>query len=178
MKKLLIIFGGFVVLLFGVYFGVGAALSGDYEVIRSKTIEALPEKIYELVGHLDRWPEWTTWNTEKNPGLVISYPGKCEGAGAVEEWSMKGGEGKFEITSAETTRGISYDLSFDEGAMVSEGIISFEAKGATTLIVWRLRGSLEGTASRWFGLFLVPMLEDDLEECLEGLERELASCSK
>lgn len=178
MKKLLIIFGGFVVLLLGVYFGVGAALPGDYEVVRSKTIGAEPEKIYELVGHLDRWPEWTTWNTERNPDLVFSFPGKREGVGAVEEWSMKGGNGRFEITSAETTRGISYDLSFDEGAMVSEGIISFEAKGATTLVTWRLRGSFEGMAARWFGLFLVPMLSDDLEVCLEGLERELAVSSE
>lgn len=174
-KKFLVVCGVFAVLVLGTWFGIGSALPGEYEVVRVIEISAPPEKVYAFVGHLDRWPEWTVWNTEKYPEIVYSYPGKREGTGAVQTWTMDAGTGRLEITSAEAARGISYDLSFDGGVFTSIGIISFETKPAATVVTWRDKGVLDTTRERWFGLLLDSMMGPQFEEGLAALKAKVES---
>jgi uncharacterized membrane protein len=175
-RKVLIVFGVTAVLLVGIWFGVGAALPADYEVSRAIEIAAPAEKVYQLVGHLDRWPEWTAWNVEKYPDIVYSYPGTREGTGAVQTWTMDAGVGRLEITAAEASRGISYDLTFDGGEFASVGIISFAtdaAKPGITSVTWSDRGKLESTTKRWFGLLLDRMMGPQFEEGLATLKKKV-----
>jgi len=172
-RKFLIVGGVTLVLLVGIWFGVGAALPSEYEVTRSIEIAAPAEKVYQLVGHLDRWPEWTAWNVEKYPDIVYAYPGAREGTGAIQTWTMEAGAGRLEITSAETTRGIAYDLSFDEEAFHSVGIISFDAKPGVTMVTWKDKGELETTTKRWFGLLLDTLMGPQFEEGLATLKKKV-----
>jgi uncharacterized protein YndB with AHSA1/START domain len=172
-RKVLIILGSAVLLLVIVWYGVGAALPTDYKVSRSIDIAADPEKVYQLVGHLDRWPEWTPWTAEKYPDIVYTYPGAREGTGAVQTWTMDAGSGRLEITAAEPSRGISYDLSFDEGEFASVGIIAFatdSSKPGVTSVTWSDQGKLESTMKRWFGLFLDSLMGAQFEEGLATLK--------
>jgi len=172
-RKVLVIFFVVLVLLVGTWFGVGAALPREYSVTRAIEIAAPPERIYELVGHLDRWPDWTAWNVEKYPDLVYTYPGAREGTGAIQNWTMEAGTGRLEITSAEASRGIAYVLSFDEGEFESVGIISFEAKPSVTTVTWKDEGELESTRKRWFGLLLDRLMGPQFEEGLATLKKKV-----
>ena len=172
LKKLLFILAGLVLLGVIVFFAVGSALSGDYAVTRSIDITAGPEEIYALVGHLDRWAEWSTWNNDLHPDLVTSYPKGREGTGAILEWSMNRGHGQLEITSSEASRGISYELVVEDGSFRSDGIISFEASAdpQSIAVTWRQEGPLETTAARWFGLYLASAMAADMEAGLTKLK--------
>lgn len=168
---------GFTILavVFVVAFFVGGAfLSSDYSVVRSLEIEATPEQIYGLVGHVDKWPEWSAWNTETYPDLKYEFPGKTEGVGAIQKWTRDRGAGELEITSAEEKRGISYRLKF-EGFPESEGIIELKSLGeARTQVTWTNRGSLESTSQRWLGLMMDSMIGGQFEEGLASIAEQVS----
>ena len=172
MKKLALGAVGITLLLVAIYHGVGSTLADRYEVSRSIEIAVPPAAVYEYVGHLDRWPEWTVWNAEDAPGLTITHPARTEGVGAVQVWSVAGGEGRLEVTSAEVDRGVSYELTAIDGAQ-HDGIISFGRRGEVTIVSWQQRGPLEGTRERWFGRMLSGRLERDLARGLERLRGHL-----
>jgi hypothetical protein len=179
MRKVLVAVIGAAALCAGIWFGVGAALPGEFSVRRTRRIEASAERIYEWVGRLDRWPEWTVWNPEEVPGLAFEYPAAREGAEAVQLWRHPDGAGRLELTSAEVSRGIVYELTAEGSELATEGIISFApAEGSavgSTDVEWLLRGTLGSTRERWFGLGLVPRLERDVERSLERLAERIAA---
>ncbi len=163
------------VLLVVSFFAVGAFLPDSYHVSRSRTIDASPEEIYRFVGNLDTWTEWSPWNPQRIDGLEVRVPGRSEGVGAVQELALNGGVFHFEITSAEASRGISYEFDFhdeqkDQITFDSSGIISFQdAPGGGTEVTWIGRGTLEGFTARWGGLFLRGMMGEQFEEGLAEL---------
>ena len=147
-------------------------------MVRSLEIDATPEQIYGLVGHVDKWPEWSAWNTETYPDLKYEFPGKTEGVGAIQKWTMERGTGQLEITSAESTRGISYELVF-EGMAPSEGIIELTSLGEKkTQVTWTNRGTLEGTSQRWLGLMMDSMMGQQFEQGLTGIADLLGSAGE
>lgn len=166
-----------VVIVMGFFIG-GAFLSSDYSVTRSLEIDATPEQIYSLIGHVDTWPQWSAWNTKTYPDLKYEFPGKTEGVGAIQKWTMERGTGQLEITSAESTRGISYELVF-EGMAPSEGIIELTSLGEKkTQVTWTNRGTLEGTSQRWLGLMMDSMMGQQFEQGLTGIADLLGSAGE
>lgn len=168
--KLSILLGALLVVGF---FGGGALLPKTFSIQRSQRIAAPAEEVYTLVGHLDRWTEWTAWNAEEIPGLEISVPGTSEGTGATQLWKMGEREGTLTITSAEAARGIFYSFIL-EGQPKSEGIITFVTAGSFTEVVWQIRGSLENSTERWLGTLLDGRLGGQMEEGLDRLKARFA----
>ena len=177
MKKFILAGGILVLILTLVLVGGSLLLPGEFAIERSAAITGTPAQIYALAGHLDTWPEWTPWNGESYVGMEISFPGRTEGLGAVQVWTLGETTGRLEVTSAEEARGLSYDLAIEGGPRI-EGIISFEAgpsegEAPVTRVRWQQRGPLDGVFARWIGLTLERSLGGDLEKALAGLEARI-----
>lgn len=160
-------------LLIAVFLGVAAVLPDEYQVQRSIVIDAPPEAIYPYIADFRRWPDWSTWNADKHPGLRFEYSGSETGQGAVETWTDPDmGEGRMEISSADQQHGIAYELRFEGVDVPLYGDISFEpaGSGGGTRVVWTGQGDLPWPHWRWLGLVLDSMLGGDFESGLVGLK--------
>ena len=180
LQRLVLIAAGLALLAVIIFYAAGAALPAEVSASASRTIAASPESVYDLVGHLDRWPEWTTWNAEQHPGLTLTFPGRREGTGARFEWRLgeRGGSGAIEVNTAERGRGVGYLVQgpAPERVVAAEGVISLDpADGGGTRISWIHRGELRSTRQRWQGIGLERAIREDMEASLARLADLLAT---
>ena len=82
----------------------GMLLSPKFNVTRSVTVNAAPDKVYGLVADPRRWKEWSVWN-RRDPAMAITYSGPPSGSGAGWAWKSKSeGDGRMTFTAAEPGR--------------------------------------------------------------------------
>ena len=171
LKKLMLAVATLVVLLLV----VSLFLPSKWRVERSIVIAAKPEAIYPLIGQPKTWPEWTAWTKEKDPTLTFSYSGPEQGVGAVSKWtSAKMGSGTAVLTAADPQKGITFDLSIEEGKFKSIASIAMEPAGDGTKVTWSNYGDLGwNPIARYFGLMFEKWIGPDYEEGLANLKRKL-----
>lgn len=170
MKKLLVgCLISVVILIVAVVIAI-FSMPKTYEVKRDISIRGSAADIYAYIGHLDRWPEWTAWNTEKYPTLQYDEFKVTQGPGAVMAWTMDGGRGELTITDASPDTGIAYDLAFD--TYLSKGDIRLDPKDGSTTVTWRNYGDLEGIGVL-FGPFMEMMMAPDFETGLSRLKERV-----
>lgn len=128
-------------------------LPDAYHVERSVVVEAPPETIHRLVGDLDQWDRWAPWK-EEDPTIEtrITIP---TGVGAHQTWTGDSGDGELTFTASDPATGVSYDMSFDQGAHVSTGSIRYVAEGEGTRVTW----IMDGEAGGWFQRYFVAMMD-------------------
>jgi hypothetical protein len=146
-------------------------LPSRVRVERTTSIQAPPERIYEKVGTLKTWKDWTAWNPTKYPKMQWTYEGPESGVGAISKWTDPSGDGKLEITKANPQTGIDYDLSFDDMPTVP-GTIAFAPDGEGTKVTWFFE-SVAGwnPIERYFYFFCMDrMIGADFETGLAGLK--------
>ncbi len=146
----------------------------DYEVSRTTTVEAPPERVHPLVEDFRRWVTWSPWEGV-DPELQRTYTGADSGVGSRYAWSgnRKAGKGTMQIVSSTPER-VGVDLSFEK-PFPSTSHVAFELTpvGTGTSVTWRMTGSQKGVAAL-FGK-VVPMdklVGKDLERGLAQLKAE------
>jgi uncharacterized protein YndB with AHSA1/START domain len=166
-KTLIFIFATLVLLVL-----VSFLLPSQIRVERSTTINAAPERIYEKVGTLKTWKEWTAWNPTKYPEMKWEYKGPESGVGAESMWTDPGGNGHMKITKADPQTGIEYDLTFD-GIPTIPGSIKFDPEKEGTKVVWFFEDKVGwNPINRYFcNFFLDGMIGRDFETGLAGLKK-------
>lgn len=153
-----------VLILFAIAFVIaGFAVPSSYEVTRDIVIESEAAKIYKYVGHLDTWPDWTSWNTDNYPELKYEMGEKTEGVGASQSWIQDSARGELTVTEASPDTGIRYKLVFDE-TLRSEGQLRFEPTDGGTKVTWTNGGDLP-FMMRPITIFL--SLEDNMGQAFE-----------
>lgn len=169
LKKILVALA----LLLVVAVGAAYLIPAKYHVERSVLIKAKPEALFALVGNLKRWEEWSAWNKELDPTMTREFSGAEMGAGAKMAWKgEKTGEGSMTITSADPKTGIHYSLEFEKGRYTSGGILSFEASGDETKVVWTNEGDAGmNPLARYFGLLMDRLLGPDFQKGLDSLKK-------
>lgn len=175
LKKILIAFAAWVALVLG----VGIVLPSKYRVERSTTIHAPAEAVYAQVAHLERWQDWSPWNTRKYPGNQWMFGGPKAGVGAVRSWSGEDvGTGTLSLTSADPKTGVAYDMSLEDGRYLLHGRISFSPEGEGTRVTWVDEGDLGGGPLRRYLRFpLQSRLGSNLEEALAQLKKRVEAGS-
>ncbi len=93
--------------------GFAATRPGSFRVERSKSIEAPPARIFELIHDFHRWPSWSPWE-KLDPAMKRTFAGAPSGKGAVYEWAgnSKAGEGRMEITGTSPSSKVTIKLDF------------------------------------------------------------------
>ena len=87
---------------------------GDFEVTRSESIAAPPERLHGLIDDFHRWREWSPWE-ELDPNMKRDYSGAESGVGARYAWegNRKAGKGNMEITDVQPQR-VEVRLTFEK----------------------------------------------------------------
>lgn len=108
-----------------------------FEMSRSTTVAAAPERVHALVNDFREWQQWSPWEG-LDPDLKRTYTGPERGVGAHYEWdgNKKAGHGTMEIIES-TPSAVAIDLHF---------LKPFEA---TNITRFDLAPAGEGTAVTW-----------------------------
>jgi uncharacterized protein YndB with AHSA1/START domain len=128
--------------------GVGAVLAlaatkpDSFNVERTESIKAPPEKIFALINDLHGWRAWSPYEN-KDPEMKRNFSGAPSGKGAVYEWdgNKNVGKGRMEITEASAPSKIVIKLDFIspfEGHNMAE--FTMEPKGDATNVKWGMYG--------------------------------------
>lgn len=146
-------------------------LPSTYRVERSLAINATPEVLFPYLNELRRWPEWTAWNTNREPSLVYIQAGPASGEGAVLSWTARSGAGSIRLVESEQNSGIVYELNFNEGRFISTGRVDLIPVTNGTRVVWSNYGSFgRNPVGRYLGLLMDKWMGSDFETGLQNLK--------
>lgn len=164
---LLLVLGGLAAMLF---LG-GYALSPEFKVVRSATVNAPADKVYALLADPRAWNRWAVWN-QRDAAMSIAYSGPASGVGAAWEWKSKSeGDGKMTFTAAEPGRRVAYDLYFPDFGTTSSGDLLLMPQGSGTTVTWTMNGNMgSNPLYRWMALFMDKMVGPDFEGGLANLK--------
>ena len=100
-------------ILLAAILGFAATKPGTFRVERAKSIQAPPEKIFDLINDFHRWVSWSPWE-KLDPAMKRTFAGAASGKGAVYEWAgnSKAGQGRMEITDAAPGSKVTIKLDF------------------------------------------------------------------
>lgn len=155
-----------------ILYGAGLLLRPEYKVERSVLIKCPPDSISPFLSNLKNWPEWSAWNTKKDPSLQLSYAGPEEGIGAKQKWTGEVmDKGALEIIRMVKGKELEYRLLSGEG-FISHGRIRIESKGSGSKVSWEQEGNAgDNIPQRYFILFMDNLAGSDMEEGLAKLKK-------
>ena len=102
---LLVIVGGF--LLFT------TLQPNNYDVKRSKLIEAPVSSVYNNVNDYKNWKTWGPWYDD-DPTIKETYADQTSGVGGAYSWTSKDGPGNMQTIALEENKSISQKLQFSD----------------------------------------------------------------
>jgi uncharacterized protein YndB with AHSA1/START domain len=170
LRKLLI---GLLVLL-AVAAVVGLTMPTTWRVERTAVIAAPAAVVFPLIDDLERWPEWTSWNTSADPSMTRTFKGgKTAGAGAEMAWDGdEVGEGSLTIAESVPGRRVRYELELEQDGFVSHGQIALEPARDGVIVTWSTEGELGlNPLVRLMGPWIERAVGTDFEVGLTGLKR-------
>lgn len=149
-----------------------------YTVQRSTTIQASPQRIYELIVDFRQWTRWSPWE-DLDPQLERRYSGADSGVGATYAWSgnRKAGEGRMEIVDATAPTSVRIALAFQrpfKSRSTTDFLIQPEGDGS--LVTWSMTGP-KTWLMKLMGIFtsMDKMVGPDFEKGLARLKAVLTS---
>jgi uncharacterized protein YndB with AHSA1/START domain len=114
-----------------------------FQVQRSISINAPPEKIFALINDFHSWRGWAPQDRQ-DPTMHRTYSAAANGQGAVSEWDSTGsaGKGRMSITESVTPSMISIKVDFVkpfEAHNINE--FTLEPAGTLTKVTWTMNGT-------------------------------------
>ena len=110
---------------------VGFFLPGKVEMSKSVSINAPPEYAFEEVNSLEKWNEWSYWNSI-DTAAKITYGDKRDGSGAFYTWDGEQlGQGKLVTTESVPYSMVKQDLEFT-GNGTAKAWYDFKPEGEAT----------------------------------------------
>jgi uncharacterized protein YndB with AHSA1/START domain len=154
---------------------LAATKPDSFQVRRSASIKAPPEKVFALINDFKAWTAWSPWE-KKDPAMKRSYGPTTSGKGAAYGWEgdKNVGQGSMEITDARSPSHIALKLDFlkpFEAHNTVEFTLTHEA-GATS-VTWTMTGPVPFFA-KIIHVFvnMDKMVGKDFEAGLANLKRE------
>jgi uncharacterized protein YndB with AHSA1/START domain len=145
----------------------------SFDVQRSATIKAPPEKIYPLIADFHRWPTWSPWE-KLDPAMRRTVSGAPSGKGAVYAWEGNSdvGAGRMEILDTAAPNKVTIKLDFlkpFESHNTTE--FTLQPQGDTTQVIWNMHGPAP-YVSKVMGIFVSmdKMIGKDFETGLANLK--------
>ena len=113
-----------------------------FQLQRSATIKAPPEKIFAFINDFSRWGAWSPWE-KKDPAMKRTFGTNTSGMGAKYAWegNKDVGQGSMEITESVPSSRIAIKLDFLKPFETSNNVdFALEPKGNATNVTWRMQG--------------------------------------
>jgi uncharacterized protein YndB with AHSA1/START domain len=113
-----------------------------FEVSRSTTIAAPPERIFGLISDFHRWQAWSPYE-KLDPAMRRRFSGPEQGAGAVYQWegNSKAGKGRMTILQAPSPTKVAIRLDFEQ-PLETHNVATFTLTptGRSTTVTWAIAG--------------------------------------
>jgi len=143
-----------------------------FELRRSASIKAPPERVFGYLHDFRQWGAWSPWE-KIDADLKRGYGGASYGPGAIYEWEgKKSGKGRMEILNASPREGVKIKLDFIK-PFKAHNITDFKlmAQGEETQIDWIMTGK-NPFMSKLMGVFINfdKMVGKDFEKGLASLK--------
>jgi uncharacterized protein YndB with AHSA1/START domain len=140
LKKILIVLAVVIVVILI----IAATKPDTFNVERSTTIKATPDKIFPLLNDFHHWSAWSPWE-KLDPSMTRTYSGAPAGQGAIYEWkgNSKVGQGRMEITESVPSSKVAIKLDFIkpfEGHDTT--VYTLEPQGDSTKLTWTMSGPM------------------------------------
>ncbi len=141
MKKFLktLLFLALVLVVFAIYV---ATRPGSYSVVKKRSIKAPVSLVFNTVNDYKTWEKWGPWY-QQDESIVMQFPGKTSGIGAVCSWtSVKNRGGRIKTVSVKKNSKIAQKMYFEnhKGADV---YWNFKEKDGETLLSLGLEGDID-----------------------------------
>lgn len=131
-----------IALLIAGVLALAAAKPDVFQVQRSATIQAPPEKVFALVNDFKLWAGWSPWE-KKDPGMKRSFSTSTGGQGATYAWegNKDVGKGSMEMTESSAPSKIRLRLDF-EAPFEAHNVVTFtfEPAAGGTRVTWLMAG--------------------------------------
>lgn len=140
-----------VILLFGIIVSIQPPL---FRIVRSATMAATPETVFEQVNDFQNWYEWSPW-AKIDPAMKQTYDGPSSGAGAKYAWdgNKQVGAGRMTITDCQPPSKIGILLEFLRPFATTNVVqFTFRPEGSQTNVEWSMEGK-KNFISKAFCLF-------------------------
>lgn len=122
---------------------VAARKPDIFEVSRSATIRATPERIFALLADFQEWGAWSPYE-KKDPAMKRSFKGGTSGVGAVYAFdgNREAGTGELTIVEVQAPVKLAVTLGMTK-PMACHNLITFTLAPAEggTLVTWRMEGA-------------------------------------
>lgn len=152
---------------------VAATQPNTFEVQRTISINASPEKIFPFINDLQRCASWNPF-TKKDPNIKENFSGPVSGKGAVNTFdgNREVGKGSLEITDSLPPSKVVMQLHMTDPMQVNNQIeFTLEPKGDVTQVTWAMHGSVPYFAKIIHLVFNVDrMVGDDFSTGLASLK--------
>lgn len=137
-----------------------------FNVVKTTSINAPIDKVYECVSDLSHWTSWSPW-------LITEPEATTTVADDLKFYSWEGkrvGSGEMKVTSEETNHFVNYDLTFLK-PWKSHAKVRFEveSKGDSTEVTWSMDSSLPFFMF-WMKKMMVAFLGMDFQRGLSLLK--------
>jgi len=173
MTRTLMILVVVVVVLIGGVLVVAATGPDTFEVRRTASIKAPPERIFPLINDLRAFNTWNPYE-KKDPNVKGRYSGPSEGKGAA--YAFQGnkdvGKGSIEIVESSPASGVRMRLRMLEPFEAGNDVeFVLEPKGDATNVTWAMHGRVPYVAKIVHLLFdMDGMVGRDFETGLASLK--------
>ena len=142
LKTVLLSLLAIIVLGIVVVLALAARKPDSFQVTRTTTINAPPERIYPLIADFKAWSAWSPWE-KKDPAMKRSFGGPETGAGATYAWAgdKNVGEGSMRIVEAKAPERLSLKLDFLKPFEAHNDVVfSLAPQGSATTVTWTMTG--------------------------------------
>jgi Polyketide cyclase / dehydrase and lipid transport len=149
-KKIILV----LVVLVAIVLAYAATRPDTFQVERTVSIKAPPEKIFPYINDLHSWRAWSPYEN-LDPALKRTYSGPSSGPGAVYEWegNSKAGKGRTEIVQSSPPSMMDMKLDMIK-PIEGHNVVVFTLKptGDSTNVTWAMSGRSPYVA-KIFGIF-------------------------
>lgn len=145
-----------------------------FRVVRSVSIEAPAERIYPLINNLQRFCDWSPYET-KDPNMQREFSDRVEGVGARYAWNGNNqvGIGRLGITANQAPREVIMSLDFEKPMKAHNTVrFSLQERNGLTEVAWAMEGPQTFLSKLMHVLFdMDKMVGKDFEAGLLSLKR-------
>ncbi len=152
-----------------------------FEVSRSRSIAAPPEKIFPLINDLHAFNTWNPF-LRHDPATKIEYSGPQSGKGAAHAWdgNSQVGKGRIEITESQpaTKVGLQLDMLAPMEAH-NQVMFTLEPAGQETVVTWAMAGKSNFKSKLMSVIFdMDKMVGGEFDRGLDDLKKLAESVKK
>src|SRR5262249_44933717 len=143
MFKILTIGAVLIALMIGAVLAYASTLPDRFQVQRSLSIRASPEKIFPLINDLRAFNTWNPFD-KKDPSVKGSYSGPANGTGAIYAFeSGMAGTGSLEILGAAAPSKVTMRLLMSKPIAADNRVtFTLEPEGDATRVTWTMDGGV------------------------------------